>query len=66
MIHQTTGIPLKNLQKEDISKLKNLDKSLKKRIIGQDEAIDSIVNSLKRSQVGISRANRPIGSFLFL
>lgn len=66
VIHQTTGIPLKNLQKEDISKLKNLDKSLKKRIIGQDEAIDSIVNSLKRSQVGISRANRPIGSFLFL
>lgn len=66
VIHQTTGIPLKNLQKEDISKLKNLDKSLKKRIIGQDEAIDSIVNSLKRSQVGISRTNRPIGSFLFL
>ncbi len=66
VIHQTTGIPLKNLQKEDISKLKNLDKSLKKRIIGQNEAIDAIVSSLKRSQVGISRANRPIGSFLFL
>lgn len=66
VIHQTTGIPLKNLQKEDISKLKNLDKDLKKRIIGQDEAIDAIVASLKRSQVGISRENRPIGSFLFL
>lgn len=66
VIHQSTGIPLKNLQKEDLTKLKNLDKSLKKRIIGQDEAIDAIVSSLKRSQVGISRQNRPIGSFLFL
>lgn len=66
IIHQTTGVPLKNLQKEDLTKLKNLDKILKKRIIGQNEAIDSIVSSLKRSQVGISRTERPIGSFLFL
>lgn len=66
ILHQTTGVPLKNLQKEDLTRLKNLDKSLKKRIIGQDEAIDAIVSSLKRSQVGISRAERPIGSFLFL
>ena len=66
MIHQTTGVPLKNLQKEDLTRLRNLDKILKKRIIEQDEAIDAIVSSLKRSQVGISRAERPIGSFLFL
>lgn len=66
VIHQTTGVPLKNLQKEDISRLKNLDRAMKKRIIGQDEAISAIVSSLKRSQVGISRAERPIGSFLFL
>lgn len=66
ILHQTTGVPLKNLQKEDLTRLKNLDKSLKKRIIGQNEAIDAIVSSLKRSQVGISRAERPIGSFLFL
>lgn len=66
VIHQTTGIPLKNLQKEDLTRLRTLDKSLKKRIIGQDEAIDAIANSLKRSQAGISRQNRPIGSFLFL
>lgn len=66
VLHQTTGIPLKNLQKEDLTRLKNLGSALKKRIIGQDEAIDAIVSSLKRSQVGISRAERPIGSFLFL
>ena len=51
ILHQITGIPLKNLQKEDLTRLKNLDKSLKKHIIGQDEAIDAIVSSLKRSSV---------------
>jgi ATP-dependent Clp protease ATP-binding subunit ClpA len=39
---------------------------MKKRILGQDGAIDGIVNSLKRNRVGISNPNRPIGSFLFL
>ncbi len=66
VIHQMTGVPLKNLEKEDLSKLRNLGVTLKKRIVGQDEAIDSIVSSLKRSRVGISKTNRPIGSFLFL
>jgi ATP-dependent Clp protease ATP-binding subunit ClpC len=66
VIHQMTGVPLKNLEKEDLSKLRGLAPVLKKRIIGQDEAIDSIVSSLKRSRVGISNQNRPIGSFLFL
>ena len=66
VIHQMTGIPLRNLHKEDLNRLKNLDKILKKRILGQDEAISAIVSSLKRSQVGISRQTRPIGSFLFL
>ena len=66
VIHQMTGVPLKNLEKEDLSKLKNLGATLKKRIIGQDTTIDSIVSSLKRSRVGISNPNRPIGSFLFL
>ncbi len=66
VIHQMTGVPLKNLEKEDLSKLRALANTLKKRIIGQDEAIDSIVSSLKRSRVGISNENRPIGSFLFL
>jgi ATP-dependent Clp protease ATP-binding subunit ClpC len=66
VIHQITGVPLKNLEKEDLSRLKWLDTVLKKRIIGQNEAIDAIVSSLKRSRVGISNPNRPIGSFLFL
>ena len=66
VIHQMTGVPLKNLEKEDLSKLRGLSWVIKKRIIGQDGTIDSIVSSLKRSRVGISNPNRPIGSFLFL
>ena len=49
-----------------MKKLQNLDRDLKKYIIGQDEAITSIVSAIKRNRVGISDRNRPIGSFLFL
>lgn len=66
VVHQMTGVPLKNLEKEDLSRLKSLGVILKKRILGQSPAIDAIVSSLKRSRVGISNPNRPIGSFLFL
>lgn len=66
VIHQISGIPLKNLEKENLSRLRSLDAILKKRILGQSDAIDAIASSLKRSSVGISNPNRPIGSFLFL
>jgi ATP-dependent Clp protease ATP-binding subunit ClpC len=66
VIHQMTWVPLKNLEKEDLSKLRWLAPALKKQIIWQDEAIDAIVSSLKRSRVGISSTKRPIWSFLFL
>ena len=51
VIHQTTNVPLKNLEKEDLSRLKNLDTILKKRIIGQGDAISGIVSSLRRARV---------------
>ena len=66
VIHQVSGVPLKNLEKEDMSRLRSLDASLKRRILGQSDAINAITSSLKRSSVGISNPNRPIGSFLFL
>ncbi|NRH20749.1 ATP-dependent Clp protease ATP-binding subunit [Candidatus Gracilibacteria bacterium] len=66
VIHQISGIPLKNLEKENMTRLRLLDSILKKRILGQSDAIDAITSSLKRSSVGISNPNRPIGSFLFL
>lgn len=61
-----TGIPVTDLNPSDISKLKNLPKKLKKYIIGQDDAVKSIVSSIMRSKAGIASEARPVWSFLFL
>ncbi len=65
IVEQITGIPCKNLRIRDDEKLRSLETNLKKRIIGQDAAIASIVSSIRRSATGISTAGRPVGSFLF-
>jgi ATP-dependent Clp protease ATP-binding subunit ClpC len=62
----STWIPVSSLSKDVIDRLKQLPKSIKKEIIGQDEAIDSIVKSITRSKAGIWDPNRPLWSFLFL
>jgi ATP-dependent Clp protease ATP-binding subunit ClpC len=66
VIATMTGIPATKLVKDDIDKLKNLEESLKKRIIGQDEAIEAISKAIRRSRAGISDERRPIGSFIFM
>jgi ATP-dependent Clp protease ATP-binding subunit ClpC len=66
IIEQITGVPAKNIATEDMKKLQSLEKNLSHNIIGQDEAIASIVSAIKRNRAGISNKNRPIGSFLFL
>ncbi|MDD3645863.1 MAG: ATP-dependent Clp protease ATP-binding subunit [Candidatus Gracilibacteria bacterium] len=62
----STGIPVSNLSKSEITKLKKLPKTLNENIIGQEEAIESVVKSIMRNKAGISDKNRPTGSFLFL
>ena len=66
VVHQISGVPIKTLSSEDLMKLKNLKKILGSQVIAQKEAIESIVNTIKRSHAGISDKNRPLGSFLFL
>ncbi len=66
ILNQITWVPIQNLSLEDIEKLKKLETNLRKRIIWQDEAIKSIVSSIKRSRTWITDKNRPIWSFLFL
>jgi len=61
-----TWIPTENLSSKEIEKLKFLPKSLKKQIIWQNEAIESITKSIMRSRAWIGDSNRPLGSFLFL
>jgi len=62
----STWIPVSSLSKDVIDRLKQLPKSIKKEIIGQDTAIESIVKSITRSKAWIGDPNRPLWSFLFL
>ncbi len=59
-------LPSTVISTDNTTKLKDLAKNIKRKIIGQDGAIDTIVQSIKRSYAGLNQDNRPIGSFLFI
>lgn len=60
-----TGIPLKQLTVDERMLLVGLDEQLKKRVVGQDEAVTSICRAVKRSRTGLKHPNRPISAMLF-
>ena len=66
VIARWTGIPMNKLMESERDKLLHLDDTLRKRVIGQDEAIEKVSDAILRSRAGINDENRPIGSFLFL
>ena len=66
VVSSMTGVPVTRLVKDDITRLKSLEKALKKRIVGQDEAITAISKAIRRSRAGFADARRPIGSFIFM
>ena len=66
VISSWTGIPTKKITEDENEKLKNLEKELHKRVIGQNEAVEAVAKAIRRSRVGLKDPNRPIGSFLFL
>ena len=61
-----TKIPVNKLAEKESERLLKLEKTLHKRVIGQDEAVEAVAKSIRRGRVGLSHPNRPIGSFLFL
>ena len=61
-----TKIPVQRLAQTESMRLKNLEKVLHKRVIGQDEAVTAVAKAVKRGRIGLKDPNRPIGSFLFL
>ncbi len=61
-----TGIPLSRLQEAESERLRKLPEVMKKRVVGQDDAVTSIAKAIRRARVGLKDPNRPIGSFLFL
>ena len=66
VVSSWTGIPLSRLQEAESERLRKLPEVLKKRVVGQDDAVMSIVKAIRRARVGLKDPNRPIGSFLFL
>ncbi len=66
VISNSTGIPIKKLNQTDSNRLLNLEEKLNKRIIGQDDAVNKIAKSIRRSRIGLNDPGRPIGSFIFL
>ena len=61
-----TKIPVEKLAEKESERLLNLEKTLHKRVIGQEEAVSAVAKAVRRGRVGIKDPNRPIGSFLFL
>ena len=66
VIANWTGIPAKKITEDENEKLKNLEKELHKRVIGQNEAVEAVSKAIRRGRVGLKDPKSPIGSFLFL
>lgn len=66
VVSKWTGIPTDKMLSSEREKLLHLEDYLKKRVIGQDEAVSAVANAVRRSRSGISNPNQPIGSFMFL
>ncbi len=66
VVARWTGIPISKLIETESEKLKNIDRELGKRVVGQKEAVEAVSNAIRRSRAGISERGRPVGSFLFL
>lgn len=66
VVSRWTGIPLTKMLEEERQKLERMEEELKKRVVGQNNAIKIVADVIRRSRAGISDPNRPIGSFIFL
>jgi ATP-dependent Clp protease ATP-binding subunit ClpC len=66
VVSSMTKIPVSKMSIDDTKALVNMDKAIQAKVIGQDEAVEKIVKSIRRNRIGIKDPNRPIGSFIFL
>ncbi len=66
VVSKWTGIPVSKLNASESEKLLHLEEELRRRVVGQEDAIAAISNVIRRSKANISEENRPLGSFLFL
>ena len=66
VVARWTGIPVSKMLESEKSKLLQMEPTLRRRVIGQEEAVVAVANAVRRSRAGLGEENRPIGSFLFL
>ena len=66
IVAKWTGVKVSKILEEESKRLLDMESILKKRVVGQDKAIDAIANAIRRSRSGISDQNKPIGTFMFL
>ena len=66
VVSKWTGIPVSRMLESDVQKLIHMEDNLRKRVIGQDDAIKAVSSSLRRARSGLQDPNRPIGSFIFM
>ena len=66
VVSMITGIPINKIAKAELNQLSNLDKKIEGRVIGQKEAVLTVVKAIQRNRAGIKDPNKPIGSFIFL
>jgi ATP-dependent Clp protease ATP-binding subunit ClpC len=66
VVETWTGVPVSQMLESERQNLRNLEEDLRKRVIGQDEAISAVARAIRRSRAGLKDPKRPIGSFLFL
>jgi ATP-dependent Clp protease ATP-binding subunit ClpB len=66
VVSRWTGIPVFKMLEEETKKLTKAEEKLKERVVGQNEAIKSVANAIRRSRAGINEEDKPIGSFLFV
>ena len=66
IVAKWTGIPVSRLMEGETQKLLNMEERLREQVIGQDEAVSSVSNAIRRARVGLGDPDRPLGSFLFM
>ena len=66
VVAKWTGIPVARLMEAEMQKLLQMEENLRRRVVGQDEALESVSDAVRRARAGLSDPNRPIGSFIFL
>ena len=66
VVARWTGIPVTKLLQGDMTKLMTMEEVLKKRVVGQDEAVQAVSDAVRRARSGLAEPNRPVGSFMFL